>query len=80
VIAKLLRRVDPNRWAATYLVPPAPLDEFIGQGVFTLQSVRKFASGIGIAPGIVVGQLQKREIIPYSNLNQLKQKFQWVND
>jgi len=71
---------EANKWAASYLVPPAALQEFISRNVFTLQSVRKFAKEIGIAPGIVVGQLQKREVIPYSNLNQLKQKFQWMTD
>jgi HTH-type transcriptional regulator / antitoxin HigA len=71
---------EANKWAASYLVPPAALQEFVSRGVFTLQSVRKFAREIEIAPGIVVGQLQKREVIPYSNLNQLKQKFRWMAD
>lgn len=36
-----------------------------------------FARRIGIAPGIVVGQLQKKSIIPYNHLNNLKTKFKW---
>jgi addiction module HigA family antidote len=69
---------EANDWAAAYLVPPSRLEQFIAQDLFTQQSVRNFAEEIGIAPGIVVGQLQKREIIPYSNLNQLKQMFKWA--
>jgi HTH-type transcriptional regulator / antitoxin HigA len=69
---------EANKWAASYLVPQAALDGFIAGGVFNQHSVRTFATEIGIAPGIVVGQLQKREVIPYSHLNKLKQKFQWT--
>jgi HTH-type transcriptional regulator / antitoxin HigA len=71
---------EANRWAASFLVPPATLEAFIAGNVFTLQSVKRFATEIGIAPGIVVGQLQKRQIIPYSHLNKLKQKFEWKED
>jgi HTH-type transcriptional regulator / antitoxin HigA len=67
-----------NRWAASYLVQPTALDDFIARGSFTPYSVRRFAAEMGIAPGVVVGQLQKREIISYSYLNQLKRKFKWA--
>jgi len=71
---------EANKWATSYLVPRSALEGFIGEGVFTQHSVKRFAAEIGIAPGIVVGQLQKRRAIPYSHLNKLKQNFQWTTD
>ena len=56
-----------------------------GRG-FTLQEIKaagltkQFAQTIGIAPGIVVGRLQKDSLLPWeSPLNLLKIKYQWAN-
>ena len=37
----------------------------------------RFAAEQGIAPGIVVGQLQKRGVLAYSQMNSLKDHYQW---
>lgn len=37
-----------------------------------------FANEIGIAPGIVVGRLQKDGYLPYSQLNGLKVRYQFA--
>ena len=71
---------EANAWAANFLVPKATLAEFIAHGTFTYASVQHFADSLGIAPGIVVGQLQHREIISYSRLNKLKRKFEWAGE
>ena len=42
------------------------------------EAVRKFADELGIAPGIVVGQLQKKEFITYGQLDHLKDRFKWT--
>ena len=36
-----------------------------------------FAKEVGIAPGIVVGQMQRLELLPYGWLNSLKRRFDW---
>ena len=36
-----------------------------------------FAREIGIAPGIVVGQMQRLGHLPYARLNKLKRRFEW---
>ena len=41
------------------------------------QDVTDFARKIGIAPGIVVGRLQRDGIVPYSYLNKLKATYSW---
>lgn len=35
---------------------------------------------LGISPGVLVGQLQHREIVPRSHLNGLKRRFAWRED
>lgn len=68
---------EANVWAAEFLVPSAELSQFIARGSFTERSVRDFSNEIGIAPGIVVGQLQKRGHLHYSKLNGLKNRYEW---
>ena len=68
---------EANRWAAEFLVPPDALKKFIAQGDLSEEAVRTFAAKVGIAPGIVVGQLQKREVLTYRQLNHLKNRFKW---
>ena len=41
------------------------------------ENIIRFAEKIGIAPGIIVGQLQKFGIIKYNQLNNLKRKYKW---
>jgi HTH-type transcriptional regulator/antitoxin HigA len=70
------REQDANRFAATLLIPK-PHDEEL-QRLFSYQSAEVFAAKVGIAPGIVVGRLQCDGIIPYSHLNKLKVRLDWV--
>lgn len=68
---------EANEWAANFLVPQAELRKFIARFDGTAEEVRAFAAEQGIAPGIVVGQLQKRGVLAYSQMNSLKDHYQW---
>ena len=68
---------EANEWASNFLVPANDLRAFIASFGGTAQEVKDFALVQGIAPGIVVGQLQKREVIGYNELNKLKVSLQW---
>jgi hypothetical protein len=63
-----------NRFAADLLIPPAAAArlESIAR---TKAAVRRFASEIGVAPGIVVGRMQKDQLLPWTHLNGLKQSL-----
>lgn len=39
------------------------------------KSIRNFAKEIGIAPGIVVGRMQKEKLLPWNHLNRLKSRL-----
>jgi HTH-type transcriptional regulator/antitoxin HigA len=70
---------DANRWAAEFLVPSEELSRFVALGDLTEDTVVRFAEQQGVAPGIVVGQLQKREYLTFRQLNHLKEHFEWAD-
>lgn len=45
---------------------------------YSKEAVIAFAHDIGIAPGIVVGRLQKEELLPWTHLNNLKVSYRWT--
>lgn len=69
---------EADNFAANFLVPPEARRRFVRAGDFTQSAVENFAAELGIAPGIVVGQLQHEKHLPYNQLNHLKIKLKWV--
>ena len=69
---------EANKWATEFLIPRHAMAKFCQAGKFSEQSVSSFAEDLGIAPGIVVGQLQNAGCISYGYLNQLKVRFEWT--
>jgi hypothetical protein len=68
---------DADRFARDSLIPPNDYAAFIAAGSFTDAAVRKFAKQQGIAPGIVVGRLQREKLLDPSHLNDLKKSIRW---
>lgn len=66
-----------DAFARDTLIPPESYAQ-IAVGNKTHSSVMSFANEIGIAPGIVVGLLQKDGYLPYSQLNSLKVRYQFA--
>ena len=69
---------EANEFAENLLIPTkykAKLDTLKSE-----LSIKKFASEIGIHPGIVVGRLQKEKIIQFSQLNKLKVRYEFVEE
>ncbi len=72
---------EANDFAARALVAPAEMTRFIVAGAFTRASVQAFAQAQGVAPGIVVGQLQHRRAIPFNSaLSKLKASFRFAHE
>lgn len=69
------REEQANRFAANMLIPPPNASAL--RSLKSRTDVQRFARTIGIAPGIVVGRLQKQGLIPYSHMNDLKRRLQW---
>ena len=68
---------EANEFASDFLIPPNLWDEFIQEAYYTPNSVTQLADDTGIAPGIVVGRLQKEGRLPYNQLSALKGRFEW---
>jgi HTH-type transcriptional regulator/antitoxin HigA len=69
---------EANRFSRDFLIPPADYAQFRLQQTFSAHAIRSFAEQIGIAPGIVVGRLQRDKILPFPvALNRLKRTFVW---
>lgn len=66
-----------DAFARDVLIPPEAY-ALLAVRSKTRSSVESFANEIGIAPGIVVGRLQKDGYLPYSQLNSLKVRYQFV--
>lgn len=69
---------EANAFAAEILIPQKELTRFLGDKRLSKTAIRKFASQLGIAPGIVVGRLQHDRGLPQSHCNDLKRRFEWA--
>lgn len=73
------REERANRFAADMMIPAVNASRL--QTLTTQPKVTQFAKEIGIAPGIVVGRLQREGVLPWpSPLNSLKRRFTWKDE
>ena len=68
---------EANEWASNALIPNRAWERFVAASPRGGNAVRAFADEQGIAPGIVVGMLQHRGLLPWTHLNGLKIKLEW---
>jgi len=71
---------EANRFAQDLLIPQEIWKAFVRSQPRTRADVLNFAQNVGIAPGIVVGRLQREKKLPYSHLNDLKDRFKWIDE
>ena len=60
--------------AEKILIPEIEYKAFIDSQEFTNNRILEFSESINVAPGIIVGRLQKDELIPKSAYNYLRKK------
>ena len=70
---------EADIWARDFLIPRAHWDKFADSFLGSAAEVRLFADEQSISPGIVVGRLQREELLTWNRLNGLKRKLQWVS-
>jgi Zn-dependent peptidase ImmA (M78 family) len=69
---------EANAFAGDKLIPPALLRKFLQNfNPPSLSSIETFAKTIGIAPGIIVGRLQRDRILSWQTGNRLKVYYEW---
>jgi addiction module HigA family antidote len=70
---------EANDWASDFLIPRSALLDFMTEFRRTEQEVVDFATRLGIAPGIVVGQLQHRKVIGFHQMSGLRASYDWCD-
>lgn len=70
---------EADAWAEEQLVGKDRFDQFCKTVPRSEAAVRTFAQEVGLHPGIVVGMLQHRRIVPFTHLNGLKVHYEWAN-
>jgi len=70
---------EANRFAADHLIPPSALRRLLTGGRPALAQIQSFAREIGIAPGIVVGRLQREGVLEHRVGNGLKRRLCWAH-
>ncbi|MDD6061969.1 MAG: ImmA/IrrE family metallo-endopeptidase, partial [Oscillospiraceae bacterium] len=65
-----------DQFAKDALISPEAFQSFVDNGIFSRDSLIRFSAEIGIAPGIVVGRLQKEGYIKFCWHNDLKNKYE----
>ena len=68
---------EANQFAADTLIPSDALSEFVRRSNFSNDDIHDFANEVGVSPGIVVGRLQRMELLAAYQGNALKQKLRW---
>ena len=74
---------EANRFASDLLIPPAAAKELhllSKKRYLSKEDVAEFAEAIGVAPGIVVGRMQKEEWLSYRYMNDLKARYDWAEE
>ncbi|MCP8687282.1 ImmA/IrrE family metallo-endopeptidase [Marinobacterium sedimentorum] len=71
---------EANSFSGDLLVPKSYQKELRELSLKNWRQIPRFAKKIGIAPGIVVGQLQHLGIVGHSQLNRFKVRYKWAND
>ena len=69
---------EADQWAQDFLVPLSDWNKFAATFLGGEGAVKLFAEEQGIAPGIVVGRLQREGHLPWNRLNELKRKLEWA--
>ncbi len=74
------KETQANSFAENELLPKRAFTKFSKRPSFSKVAIKLFAEEIGIAPGIVVGQLQHKRRLPKSHCNDLKVRYKWPHE
>jgi len=69
---------EANKFAADKLIPPQDWIAFC-DGAYSEEIIKSFAQRVRIHAGIVLGRLQKEQLVPWNRLNHLKVMYSWDN-
>ena len=68
---------EANDWAANFLIPADEMTKFVSRFSYSEAEVVSFANRHNVCPGVIVGQLQHRKVIQWSQMNKLRRRYVW---
>ncbi|QKO20548.1 ImmA/IrrE family metallo-endopeptidase [Rhodoferax sp. BAB1] len=68
--------LEANDFAGKVLIPPSQ-EAALRELPHEYKSIMRFARNLSVSPGVVVGQLQHRGLLPREKLNFLKKRYTW---
>ncbi|MCG8018663.1 MAG: HigA family addiction module antitoxin [Candidatus Thiodiazotropha sp. 'RUGA'] len=68
---------EANQFAEQELIPRKAFAEFASQTPCSKAAIIAFAESINLAPGVVVGQMQHKGLLPNTHCNDLKVRYEW---
>lgn len=71
------QEAEANEFAESIIVPPEYREEFLTLGS-SKGPIIGLAKKIGVAPGLIVGQLQHQGLIRYNQMQHLKRRYRWI--
>jgi hypothetical protein len=72
--------IDADRFADDQLIPPAEYERITRTVELKPERLRQIASNMGVSPGILVGRLQRAELLQPSQFNYLKRPLRWPQE
>jgi Zn-dependent peptidase ImmA (M78 family) len=69
---------EANEFASQVIVPMKYQEEFLSL-VASKPLIIDFSKKVGVAPGLIVGQLQHFGTIRYNQMQHLKRRYRWVD-
>ena len=73
------KELEADMSASNFLIPIKLWKKFITSAKFTEKSILDLADKINLCPGIIVGRLQRENLIEYKQMNHLRKKFDFIN-
>lgn len=70
---------EADAFASRVLLPQAAESEIIKKGDYSADSIKRFAEEFGVHPGIIVGRLQHKKVIPFTSHSNLFVKVDLFN-
>lgn len=69
---------EANEFASQVIIPMRHQEELLDL-LASKPKIIEFAKKVGVAPGLIVGQLQHAGIIRYNQMQHLKRRYRWVD-
>ena len=73
-----VKEKEANSFAANFLIPPPFYRAMLKDGTPSKEKVLRSALELGIAPGIIVGRLQREQVLKWNFYNDLKVSLEWA--